>query len=199
MIIYKYDLPDNRLLMNDQAPYRFVTWIPSFLCIVLGHGNNVDASLYTEKILEDNIPVYKRPSGGEAVLLSPHMIVVSILKRGDMFRSPRFYFNTYNEKILNALHGLDINDLRTEGISDICIRDKKILGASIYRNKDMVFYHAVLNVGESGILMDRYLKHPQREPTYRGGREHGEFVTSLTQEGYELDLEQIRQSIAARF
>lgn len=199
MIINKYDLPDNRLLMNDQATYRFTTWIPSFLCIVLGHGNNVDASLYTENILEDNIPVYKRPSGGEAVLLSPQMIVVSILKRGDAFRSPRFYFDTYNEKILDALHGLDINNLKTEGISDICIQDKKILGASIYRNKDLVFYHAVLNVAESGILMDHYLKHPQREPAYRKGREHGEFVTSLSQEGYEIDLEQIRQSIAARF
>ncbi|HEX3074156.1 MAG TPA: hypothetical protein VHP30_11145 [Ignavibacteriales bacterium] len=199
MILNKYDLPDKVLLENNQAYYRFITWVPSFLCIVLGHGNKAEDSLQIGNILKDNIPIYKRPTGGEAILLSPNMIVISLLKRGDAFRSPRFYFETYNESILNALRGLGVKELNTGGISDICIRDKKILGASIYRNKDFVFYHAVLNVSENGILMNHYLKHPQREPSYRGGRRHSEFVTSLTQEGNELNPEEIKQAIAARF
>ncbi|MCU0285864.1 MAG: hypothetical protein MUF15_05645 [Acidobacteria bacterium] len=183
------------MLEHDEASYRFITWIPPFLCIVLGHGNKAEDSLNIGNILKDEIPIYKRPTGGEAILLSPNMIVISILKKGDDFRSPRFYFEMYNERILNALKGLGISDLRTEGISDICIRDKKILGASIFRNKDLVFYHAVLNISESGILMNHYLRHPQHEPAYRRGRKHSEFITSLRQEGYELDVEQIRQAV----
>jgi len=199
MDISEYDLPDIELLHGEVLSYRFLAWIPAFVCVVLGQSNEAEFSLHVKNILKDNIPVYKRPSGGEAVLLSPRMVVVSILKRGDTFRTPRIYFETYNEKIINALHGLGVRDLRAEGISDICIRDKKILGSSIYRNKDLVFYHAVLNVSEDIELMERYLKHPRREPGYRKGRAHGEFVTSLAREGYELNPEEIRQAISARF
>jgi len=197
IIIKEYDLPDNELLQGEPLSYCFMVWIPAFTCVVLGQSNEVEDALYVENILNDHIPVYKRPSGGEAVVLSPRMVVVSVLKRGDKFRAPGFYFKTYNERIIDALRSVGVKELKTGGISDICIRDRKILGSSIYRSKDLVFYHAVLNISESSSLMDRYLKHPRREPGYRGGRVHGEFVTSLTREGYELSPEEIRQAISA--
>ncbi|MCK7539718.1 MAG: hypothetical protein MZV63_56820 [Marinilabiliales bacterium] len=40
-------------------------------------------------------------------------------------------------------------------------------------------YHAVLNLGEGTDVFERYLRHPRREPDYRQGRLHSEFVTSL--------------------
>jgi lipoate-protein ligase A len=146
--------------------------------------------------LKDGIPVYKRPSGGESVVLSPRMLVVSILKRGDNFRAPGLYFRAYGEKIIRALESLGVVNLRVDGISDICIGDKKVVGSSIYRNKDFVFYHGVLNVSEGADMLERYLKHPRREPGYRKGRPHSEFVTSLTKEGYKLDTEKIKQRIS---
>jgi lipoate-protein ligase A len=199
IIINEYDLPDGRLLREDRAEFCLLPWVPAFTCVVLGQSNKVEEALHVENILNDHIPVYKRPSGGEAVVLSSHMIVVSILERKDTARTPRFYFETYNEKIIKALHGLGVRELRAEGTSDICIRDKKILGSSIYRNKDLVFYHAVLNISESSSLMERYLKHPRREPGYRRGRTHGEFVTSLAGEGYILTLAEIPRAFLAVF
>ncbi|MDQ1355117.1 MAG: lipoate---protein ligase, partial [Acidobacteriota bacterium] len=196
IVIKEYDFPDIDLLRGEPLSARFMVWIPAFLCSVLGQSNFVEFSLHMENILEDNIPIYKRPSGGEAVVLSPRMVVVSILKRGDTFRAPRLYFKTYNEMIINVLHGLGVKELRAEGISDVCIRDRKILGSSIYRNKDLVFYHAVLNVSEDIELMERYLKHPRLEPDYREGRSHREFVSSVSREGYALAPEEIRQAIS---
>jgi lipoate-protein ligase A len=114
------------------------------------------------------------------------------LKRGDGLRSPRLYFNAYNEKIIRALRGLGIKNLSANGISDICIGNQKILGSSIYRNKDRVFYHGVLNRAESVDVIERYLKHPLREPGYRDGRRHKDFVTSLSQQGYRFTGEEIR-------
>jgi lipoate-protein ligase A len=144
----------------------------------------------------DGVPVYQRPSGGETVVLSPGTPVISILKSGDRFKSPSLYFNSYSEKIIRALRALGVRDLRTDGISDICIGNKKILGSSIYRNKDRVLYHAVLNVSEPAETIERYLKHPVREPEYRRGRGHGEFVTSLLKEGYRLNGGEIRQALS---
>jgi lipoate-protein ligase A len=170
-------------------------WIPAFVCVVLGQSNEAEVSLHVEAILKDNISVYKRPSGGESVILSPRMVAISILKRGDAFQSPQLYFETYNKKIMDALQGIGVKNLRLEGISDICIRDRKILGSSIYRNKDLVFYHAVLNVSEDIELMERYLKHPRLEPKYREGRAHREFVSSLSRERYALIPEEIKQAL----
>lgn len=199
LILKKYDLPDVDLLRGDTFSFRFMVWIPASICVVLGQSNDTEVSLQEENILKDNIPVYKRPSGGEAVVLSPRMVVVSVLKRGDKFRAPGYYFNVYNEQIIDVLRGLGVKELKAEGISDICIRDKKILGSSIYRNKDLVFYHAVLNVLEPGSLLERYLKYPRREPRYREGRGHEEFVTSLSREGYVFTVEEIRQALSTLF
>ncbi|MCX6579570.1 MAG: hypothetical protein NT166_05240 [Candidatus Aminicenantes bacterium] len=199
IIINEYDLPDGKLLRENRVEFCLLSWIPAFVCVVLGQSNEAEEALHVENILNDHIPVYKRPSGGEAVVLSQRMLVVSILERKDTSRTPRIYFETYNEKIIKALHGLGARELRAEGTSDICIRDKKILGSSIYRNKDLVFYHAVLNISESSSLMDRYLKHPRREPGYRRGRAHGEFVTSLAGEGYILSIAEIRRALSVLF
>ncbi len=193
MEIKPYDLPDAELLEDNSSTYRYIVWEPGFLCIVLGQSNQLDQSVYIEQAEVDNVPVYQRPSGGEAVVLSPGTLVVSILKRGDELRSPRLYFNAYNEKIMQALRGLGIKNLLVKGISDICIGNQKILGSSIYRNRDRVFYHGMLNRAESVDVMDRYLKHPLREPGYRDGRSHRDFVTSLAQQGYQFTGEEIRR------
>lgn len=179
-----YNLPDEALLNDTVSVYRAMVWEPPFLCIVLGQSNEMEASVFLENAETDDVPVLKRPSGGETVILSPKTVVISILKRGDPLTSPRHYFESYNRKIIESLEILGISNLRTDGISDICIGDKKILGSSIYRNKDLVLYHAVLNRAESPALMERYLKHPLREPKYRQNRSHASFVTSLEKEGY---------------
>jgi len=195
MEITPYDLPDATLLEDNTSTYRYLVWEPGVLCIVLGQSNQPDQSVYVERAAADNVPVYKRPSGGETVVLSPGTLVVSILKRGDGLRSPRLYFNAYNEKIIQALRGLGIKNLSVNGISDICIGNQKILGSSIYRNKDRVFYHGVLNRAESVDIIERYLKHPLREPEYRDGRSHKDFVTSLAQQGYQFTGEEIRTAL----
>jgi lipoate-protein ligase A len=195
MEIKPYDLADAALLEDNTSTYRFMVWEPGFLCIVLGQSNQLDQSVYVEPAAVDSVPVYKRPSGGETVVLSTGTLVVSILKRGDGLRSPRLYFNAYNEKIIQALRGLGVKNLSNNGISDICIGEKKILGSSIYRNKDRVLYHGVLNRAESVDIIERYLKHPLREPDYRDGRSHKDFVTSLVKQGYQFTGVEIRRAL----
>ena len=195
MEIKPYDLPDAELLEDNTLTYRYMVWEPGVLCIVLGQSNQPDQSVYVERATVDGVPVYKRPSGGETVVLSTGTLVVSILKRGDGLRSPRLYFNDYNEKIMQVLRGLGVKNLSANGISDICIGNQKILGSSIYRNKDRVFYHGVLNRAESVDVIERYLKHPLREPEYRDGRRHKDFVTSLAQQGYKFAGEEIRRAL----
>ena len=195
MEIRSYNLPDAGLLEVGGPAYRVMVWEPSFLCVVLGQSNSPEKSVFPENIERDGVPVYKRPSGGETVVLSPNTLVISIAKQEQGLRSPRIFFDSYNEKIIRALKNLGVVGLSLKGISDICLGDRKILGSSIYRNKDVVFYHAVLNRAESMDVLERYLEHPPREPGYREGRSHRDFVTSLQAEGYDFRGAELKQSL----
>ena len=197
--INEYDLPDARLAENCEPGAALLVWEPEFFCVVLGQGSKIEHSLYLEKIEQDRIPVYKRPSGGETVILSPNTLVISFVKKNEPLRSPKRYFTKYNELIISALSGLGVKNLSRRGISDICIGSKKILGSSIYRSKAALLYHAVLNISEPVSRIEHYLKHPVREPDYRGKRAHRDFVTSLSNEGYPLAPEHVKSAIQNAF
>lgn len=152
-------------------------------------------SLFEDKVQADQIPVYKRPSGGESVILTPQTLIISVRLIDPELSNPHVYFKQINSLLIKELSELGIADLSYKGISDIAIGNKKILGSSIYRKRDLVFYHAVLNISESLDQIAYYLAHPQREPDYRKGRNHTDFVTSLHQAGYPVDASTLQMKL----
>jgi len=182
-----YNLPDSKVLTSTKA-FDFSVWKPDRIYIVLGRSNNAKDSVFIEKAVEDNVHILKRPSGGESVILSPKTIIISVKMSISDTKNTLRHFEVINNKILNALNKLQVKNLNQRGISDISIGEKKILGSSIYRKPDFVFYHAVLNVSETNETIEKYLKHPKREPDYRKGRNHTSFVTSLKEAGAIVEM-----------
>ncbi len=174
----------------------FMVWQPAGTFIVLGTSNQAEDAVYADIAIADGVPVYKRPSGGQTVILTPLTLVISIRFFSEQLENPKVYFRRINQLIISALQDLGIANLGEKGISDIAIGEKKILGSSIYRKKAMVLYHAVLNVAESPAFISRYLKHPTREPDYRAGRNHDEFITSIHSAGYPIEPEIIKAALA---
>jgi lipoate-protein ligase A len=194
--IRKYDLPDIDIFYDDDNPAGFFIWVPDDFYVVLGNSNKPEQNLIEKHIRDDDVTVYKRPSGGETVILTPRTMVLSVKMTLEHFSNPTAHFRYFNQKIIDALSDLGVEDLHYRGISDIAIGERKILGSSIYRKRKILFYHAVLNVSESVDTIARYIKHPVKEPDYRSGRSHHEFVTSLHAEGYKLSMKQLRRSLA---
>ena len=197
--IQKYSLPDHQLIDLEATFNDWLFWIPDEDYLALGQSNKLENSLIVDKVLEDKIKVIKRPSGGESVLLSPNTLVISLRLLTDKLENPQVSFKKINNAIIAALGDLGVKNLKYRGISDICIGEKKILGSSIYRKKHIVFYHAVLNISEEISRISKYLKHPPREPDYRKGRPHSDFVTSLVEQGYDLGKENIINSLKLHF
>jgi len=188
--VQKYDLIDYSIFESEKD-YDYYLWHPDDNYIVLGRANKPDIALETNLVEQDNVKVYKRPSGGETVILTPNTLVISVkVKIGNELNTQK-YFREINDKIMDALSSLGVKNLSMKGISDISIGDKKILGSSIYLRKKTLFYHAVLNISESIDFISKYIKHPTKEPDYRKGRSHKEFVTSLSEQGYNLKHDQI--------
>jgi lipoate---protein ligase len=188
-----YNLPDIQLLEDKTKP--FLIWIPDKTYIVLGASNRADEALFLERVLLDGITVLKRPSGGQTVMLTPDNLIISVVYSNPKELQPKDVFLKTNSLIILALEKAGIHDLSLRGISDIAIDGKKILGSSIYRNKDSLLYHAVLNLAEPASTFEKYLKHPTKEPDYRQGRKHTDFVTSLKEKGYTPDYHQLTNLI----
>ncbi|MFA6128697.1 MAG: hypothetical protein WC699_15465 [Bacteroidales bacterium] len=190
-----YPLPDQVLIDPEATANAFMVWQPASTVIVLGQSNQAVTAVHSDLAEQDGVPVYKRHSGGQSVILTPRTLVISVRLISEKLDNPQVYFKRINRLIINTLADLGISNLHEKGISDIAIGEKKILGSSIYRKKSMVFYHAVLNVAETPQFIGRYLKHPDREPEYRTGRKHADFVTSIHLSGFPLGIETIRAAI----
>lgn len=194
IIVKNYNLPDFDIFEN-QDDYSFFIWRPENTSLVLGQSNHPESSLITQNVLQDQIPVYKRPSGGETVILTKNMLVISVAFRVQSLQNPKIYFDKINQGIIQALESQGVRGLYQRGISDISIDHKKILGSSIYRTTEKMFYHAVLNISENIDTISKYIAHPAKEPDYRQGRTHKEFVTSLSEAGYTLSHNLLTQAI----
>lgn len=192
--IQEYDLHDAALL-HSEIDWEYLVWIPSEISIILGASNQPERDLHLDTITGDNIPVYKRPSGGETVLISPETIVISITEHPIPLIGVKKQFHRYNKLIIQGLSELGVTSVTNRGISDLAIGDKKILGSALYHSRDRVFYHAVLNIGESGELIEKYIKHPVREPDYRQGRSHADFIKSLREYGYDFPVRDYSNAI----
>lgn len=193
--MHPYPLPDQDLIDPDATTNAFMVWQPDQTAIVLGQSNQPETAVLTELAGQDGIPIYKRRTGGQTVILTPRTLVISVRLISEKLENPQVYFKLVNKAIIEALNNLGIENLVEKGISDIAIGEKKILGSSIYRKRSLVFYHAVLNIAETPEFIGRYLKHPAREPDYRIGRKHEEFVTSIHLSGYPLATETVREAL----
>ena len=131
------------------------------------------------------------PSGGETVILTPATVAFTIAKQFPAMIQFREFFRMVNSAVIDGLGEMGVTGLGSKGISDITIGNRKILGSSMRKVSNKLVYHAVLNIAEDPALFSRYLLHPRREPDYRAGRTHNEFVTSLAGEGYILTSEDV--------
>lgn len=113
-----YSLPDADILLPDNSN-RYKIWVPDRIYIVLGRSNNVENALIKENVLQDDLIVMQRPSGGETVILTPSTLVFSIkfplLKRVD----PQILFKTINNSLIEEFISAGVEGVYSKG-SLIC-------------------------------------------------------------------------------
>ena len=191
--VSEYNLPDVQLMHLETN--NFLLWIPDKTYIVLGASNKADNSIVESLVVRDNISVLKRRTGGQTVMLTPKNLIISAIITDETVVKPKDVFNKFNDLIIGVIEQDHFVKFSTKGISDIALGEKKIMGSSMYRNKEKLFYHAVLNFEESPATFQKYLTHPSKEPDYRIGRSHAEFVTSLKETGYLPDMYHLKNKL----
>jgi lipoate-protein ligase A len=175
---YDYDDAIIEATSRDRRPRVQVYQFPE-TAVVLGRGSKPERELHIDTCLQDEVEVLRRRGGGCAVVIDPGNVIVSAVLPIDGIADNRRYFNRLSEWLAAGLKEIGITDIQHEGISDLACGDQKVSGACIYCSKDLIYYSATLLVESQLELMERYLKHPPREPDYRRGRTHFDFVGRL--------------------
>lgn len=151
------------------------------LALVLGRGSDPAREVRLEAVLADRVPLLRRRGGGCSVLLDPGNAVASLAfplpGTGRITRA----FDASLAWLVSGLERLGVQGIRKEGISDLALGDRKVGGTCLYRKSGLVYFSATLLVAPRVDLVERYLKHPPREPSWRRGRSHGDFMGDLSE------------------
>ena len=159
--------------------------------VVLGRGSDPEAELHLKACRDDDVPLLRRRGGGCSVMLDPGNLIISAALPIAGLAKTKHYFNRCTEWLIDGLNQVGIDGVRSAGISDLAIGERKVAGSSLYRMKDLLYYSASLLVDARINLIERYLQHPPREPDYRRGRSHGKFLLSLGSAGWTGDTEEL--------
>ena len=73
-----------------------------------------------------------------------------------------------------------------QGTSDLALNDRKFSGNAQQRKRTHLLHHGTLLYAFATEPLARYLKPPPRQPAYRAGRSHADFVTNLPTDGVTL-------------
>ncbi len=153
--------------------------LPEGLRVVMGRAGRSEEELHLERVQADGVPLLRRDGGGGAVVLDPGNVVVSLVARVPGPGRITELYRRLSAWLTAALARLGVAGLELRGVCDLALGERKVGGACLARSRDLVHYTTTLLVDPDVAAMERYLRHPPREPDYRRGRAHRDFVGGL--------------------
>ncbi|HOX24723.1 MAG TPA: hypothetical protein PLL30_03040 [Candidatus Krumholzibacteria bacterium] len=167
------------------AAARVAVYAHPGTAVVLGHGSDPDRETRADLVERDGVALLRRRGGGCAVVLDPGNLVCSIALPVPGLGGITRAFAALSDLVAGSLGDLGLAGVGRAGVSDLVLRDRKVGGSCIWRTKGLLYYSTTLLVDPDWDLIDRYLPHPPREPAYRRGRPHRDFLTSLVGAGLD--------------
>lgn len=170
-------------------------WWGSNPTAVLGCGDKPEKALNLDECERRGIGWVKRVTGGGTVLQTGGVLNYSYTAPDYGRMDMKHLFGQGAELVVKTLAGFGIS-AQQRGISDVAVDDLKISGNAQARKWKAVLLHGTLLVEIDRELMGAVLKHPGKEPDYRNGRAHGEFVVTLNDLGIVAGKAQLESAFA---
>lgn len=172
-------------------------WEPRAPAVVLGRSNRADREADLDACARDGVPVLRRRGGGGAVVLAPGCLVASFARPVPRPLAVGSHMGEAVDMLRGAVAAAGGVCLTPAGTGDLCHGDRKVAGSSAFAGRGAFFYQSSLLVDADLGLVDRYLRHPSREPAYRRGRPHREFLTTLRRAGCAKPIGALARDLAA--
>ncbi len=170
--------PDMELLRLWESPTPLV---------VLGRSSRVDVEVDTAECASRGIPILRRSSGGAAIVAGPGCLMYAVVLSYDRRPASQGIHQSHGyvlERIAASLRRLDPTVARA-GTSDLVRAAagqqvaRKFSGNSLRVKRTHFLYHGTLLYSFDLSLIAACLRTAPRQPDYRSGRDHADFVTNL--------------------
>ncbi|HEX2988599.1 MAG TPA: hypothetical protein VHS06_10575 [Chloroflexota bacterium] len=144
------------------------------------------------------IEVIRRATGGGTVLQMPGVLNYSITTPAPSLFDIRRTFAVGARYLIRVLAEFGLEGMQ-RGISDVAVGDLKVSGNAMAKRWGGLLLHGTLLYDVDLDLVETCLRHPPREPDYRAGRGHRQFITTLKALGVtasDVDLERVAAEVA---
>ena len=161
-------------------------WEPDNYFVVLGRSSDPGREVNLAACREKNIPVLRRASGGGTIVAGPGCLFYAVVLSYDdhpelksISRAHQFVLNRLAESLASFVPGITL-----AGTSDLAFHAtpeslQKFSGNALRAKRTHFLYHGTLLYEIDLERVGQLLACPTREPLYRAGRDHREFVANL--------------------
>jgi lipoate-protein ligase A len=179
---------------HDQPLEVLRLWESAVPLVVLGRSSRVDEEVDQQACRTRGIPILRRCSGGAAVVAGPGCLLYAVVLSYALRPHLRMISEAHRlvMQVLADAFRLLGSDVCFLGTSDLTIAGKKFSGNSLRCKRSHLLYHGTLLYDFPLDLIARCLRSPPRQPDYRQGRSHGEFLTNLAHSATDLRRALIR-------
>ena len=182
---YTHPLPEMNLAIDEAlltlvddgaaAPVLRFWESPSYF-IVMGYSSPSQHDVHVAACQADGLAILRRCSGGGTVIQGPGCLNYALIDTSDDPLDLPSTTATIQKRLSHALLPLVITP---HGLSDLLFENKKCIGNAERRKKRAFLYHGSILYQFDSRLMAQYLSIPLKQPAYRAGRSHLDFVTNL--------------------
>jgi lipoate-protein ligase A len=164
----------------DQEILRF--WEAHEHFVALGYTNKAASEVDLPACRQRGIPVLRRCSGGGTVLQGPGCLNYALILKirdGGPLNSVTEANSFIMERQRQSLEPLLNAAVEIQGCTDLAIGELKFSGNAQRRKRRFLLFHGTLLLNFDIPLVERVLRMPSRQPSYRRDRTHSEFLKNL--------------------
>ena len=188
---------DEAMVESDLSDVALRFWMPSEPVVVLGRSSPASTEANLDACHRQGIQVLRRVSGGQAVVAGPGCLMYAVLIPYQRYPELRMLDRAHHfvmSQMQRAIGNLGV-DVQLDGTSDLTLGGQKFSGNSLRCKKDAFVYHGTMICRDFDLpLVSQCLNRPIREPEYRQGRSHDQFLTRLP-----TDCQTLRAAITERW
>lgn len=168
---------DEALLLDAEAggePRVLRFWERPDYVVVLGSAGILADDVDDEACAADGVPVLRRSSGGGTVLLGPGCLCFSVVvpyADSPALETIQGAYTWVLGRVAQAVPGAEM-----AGICDLALEGRKLSGNAQQRKRSHLLHQGTLLYSFDFERVGRYLRQPPRQPEYREGRSHEQFL-----------------------
>jgi lipoate-protein ligase A len=156
-------------------------WESDEYAVVLGASRRLREEVHVEACRTDGVSILRRSSGGGTVLVGPGTLNVTVIlpeKAAPGLSAVDTAQRYVLQRLADAIRALGPPvEVRAHG--DLVLGDRKCAGSAQRRLRHWFLVHCSVLYAFRIDRIGRYLTVPNRQPEYRRGRSHEEFLRNL--------------------